>query len=110
MKRTLLVVGLLVCAVAIIGVASATAYSPPPTKQGPSFNPGPSANPYAYGGKITALRPPVNLSQWAAPAGPADARKLPAPKPPLALPTFGTDINISGGNETFIAANPANPL
>ncbi len=108
MKRKVLVVGLLLCALAVIGVAGAAAYAPPPDKQSLSPGPGYGPYPYAYGGKITALRPPV--SEWGVPGGPADKRQMPAPKSPFALPTFGTDVNISGGNETFIAANPANPL
>ena len=100
MIRVLFMLGLCLSVLAGSSAALVTAHpsnDPPP----------PASSPYRYGGKITALRPPGANG----PTAPADTHPgLHLPSLPLSLPVFGTDVNVGGGNETSIAANPANPL
>jgi hypothetical protein len=106
-KRIALILGLLLGALAAISGAVVAA-QPPPANPSPVFQPvTPIHRPVGYAGKIIAVKPP---GDWAQGGGASDSRPWPNPKQPLALPVFGTDINIMPSNETFIASNPQNPL
>ncbi|MDQ2807944.1 MAG: glycoside hydrolase, partial [Chloroflexota bacterium] len=100
MNRATYALGIALCTMMSIGAVAAHPATPPPDSTG-------SAGPVGYGGKITALRPSDRAPQ---PGGPADGRSITNGRLPAALPVFGPDVNIAGGNETTIAANPANPL
>ena len=100
MNRATYALGIALCTMISVGAAAA---HPAATQPGPAG----SLGPVGYGGKISALRP-GELTGGS--GGPADWRSLAAKLLPAGLPVFATDINLGGGNETTIAANPANPL
>ncbi|MFL5733653.1 MAG: S-layer homology domain-containing protein [Chloroflexia bacterium] len=102
MKRLLLVVVMLALA-AGVGALEAGAAAPS-TSMGHTGRVTAKAGNF---GKITAIKPP---GDWHPLGAPADMRRIFKQLAGDVLPVFGVDTNIGGGNETVIAANPANPL
>jgi hypothetical protein len=104
MKRVLFFVGLVFCvaigaSAMLVNAAAPATSEPTPATQFPTR--------YGYAGKIIAVKPP---GDWTQSGGPADANPVLSLFQPMALPVFGTDKNIAGGNEVSIASNPTNPL
>ncbi|MBF6611977.1 MAG: S-layer homology domain-containing protein [Chloroflexi bacterium] len=102
MRRKVITIAIILGALASIGLA-AMASTYPTAAAVPAQMPAR----YGTGGKIS-LPPAPDGSQNL--QGPVDFRSIASKLAPGVLPVFGTDINLSGGNETTIASNPANPL
>ena len=106
MKRALFFFTLFVCALAGFGVAGA-AY--PTTDQNANTQYSHPLSEYFYGGKITALKKPFEQAESTNQRSNVSTfQRFNVLSSPLAMPTFGTDVNIAGGNEVVIASNPTN--
>ncbi|PZS06109.1 MAG: hypothetical protein DLM69_00440, partial [Candidatus Chloroheliales bacterium] len=117
MKRIILAIAVLMLLLSSsVGlVTQQAAASQPSVSQNTSQVASQPANPaqaqtaprYGTGGKISLPPPPSSIQPS---SGVVDNRKIAPPKSPFTLPVFGTDINVAGGEEVAIAANPTNPL
>ncbi|HMA35580.1 MAG TPA: sialidase family protein, partial [Chloroflexia bacterium] len=104
MKRLLL--GFSILASVVLGMGTAVVTAHPPAAGG-ALAPPPHRLYGSAGGKIIAIKP---LGDWSQGGGLADPHRGPAPAAPFGIPVFGTDVNVASSNETFIAADPQNPL
>ena len=108
MKRVVIALAMLIIALASIGVAVAASNNPTPgSGLSSSAGAGIPHKLMGYAGKIIAVKPP---GDWTQGGGPAGAGRPPSLQFPFVLPVWGTDVHIANSNETFMAADPANPL